>query len=69
MKEPNERLAILNRIKAVAKRHSTFRVVTCIDTYVAAHYSDDWNECLNYLVSKGTLTTDGEGNYSLGDGK
>ena len=65
MIEPSERLAILSRIKAVARRHSTFQAVTCVAAHWGLHYSDDWDECLDYLVGKGTLTTDGEGNYSL----
>ena len=65
MEKPNERLAILSRIKAIAKRHPTFRLFTCIDAYTGMHYCHDWNECFDYLVAKGTLNTDGEVNYSL----
>lgn len=65
MIEPNERLAIINRIKAIARRYPTFRCITCIDVYMGKHHSYDWDECLDYLVGKGILTTDGEGNYSL----
>ena len=62
---PNERIAIINRIKAVARRHSTFRDITCVSAYWGQHNSNDWEECLDYLVGKGTLTTDGKGNYEL----
>ena len=54
MKCPNERLAILNRIKAA-----------CICMYMDKHYSYDWEECISSMVKKGQLTPDGKGGYSL----
>ena len=65
MRCPNERLAILNRIKAVGRRNKVFNADTCIAKYMSEHFSYDWDECISSMVKKGQLTSDGKGGYSL----
>lgn len=63
MKKPNERLAIINRIRATARRKNPFRILDLIEKWMGRHCSWDWQECLDYLVEKNELSTDGQGKY------
>ena len=58
MIRPNERLAILNRILAMAKKRQTFERVDLVRKHLSGHLTDDWQEVLDSLVSKGKLSID-----------
>ena len=62
---PKERLAITNKIKAIARDHPTFQAADCMLAHMGLYSSGDWDECLDAMVNKGKLFTDGEGDYSL----
>jgi len=69
MIRPNERLSIINRIRATARRKSPFAFTHLLENRMGRHYSEDWQECLDYLVEKGELSTDGQGSYWTNKGE
>ena len=56
MKEPSEIRAIYNRLRTIAKDGNVFTVTNCITRFgCGMHYSEDWYECIEKLITKGRL--------------
>jgi len=65
MLRPGEQSEIIRKIRMVAKDQSVFEVVECLRAYHGNHFSWEWRECLNLMVTRGELYSPSDGKYSL----
>ncbi len=69
MNRPKEKKEILRKLRIIAKHLKTFNIEACYSgkyhKYLSVHYTCDWIECADILVTKGELHHLGDDKYEL----